>query len=255
MNEEETQADGRIDEAAAALRAGTFEQALELLEHALRLHPASPKAWNLVGAVCQQLGKLPEARAAHEQAYRSDPSNPEHLVNVASIALKQGDPETARQCLVLALEMEPRLVAAHVNLALTWAVFGRLEDAEGELRLAVLYGYDEPGPIQDRIDKLRSIREDIIRRHGDPAGAAPDGFHDDAQATAQAAARKQEAARLLEALERERESCAAAVQREMSTAVDHAARDDDAAAEHAERLRLLDRQIEALKELLATRDM
>ena len=41
------------------------------------------------------------------------------------------------------------------------ATFGRIEDAEEELQLAVFHGYDNAAPILDVLERLKEIREQM----------------------------------------------------------------------------------------------
>jgi len=149
---------------------GNFEAALKSLASALELDRNSAAVWNNIGVVCQKLQRLEEAKQAFENAYRLDPENPLILISLGSIALKQSDPGYAKQMLDLALEFDPTHPLAHANMALTLAVFGRLEEAEEELRLAVLHGFEGAAPIQERIEKLKHIRDEMHNETHDFVG-------------------------------------------------------------------------------------
>jgi Flp pilus assembly protein TadD len=155
--------------------AGTYDRALAALKEALEIDADSPAAWNNTGIVCRRIGKLDEARSAFERAYRLDPSNPDILVNLGSIALKMSDPGGAKQHLDRALELNPSHPQAHANLSLVLALFGRIEEAEEELRLAVFHGFSSPEPIQDGIDRMKSVRERILSSREEARTASPDG--------------------------------------------------------------------------------
>ena len=154
---------------------GHHTEALETLRQTLELHPESTAGWNTLGIVCQHIGKLDEARAAFERAYALNPAQADPLVNLGAVCLRQGDPGNALQYLQLALEMLPGHPAVHANLALTYAVFGRLEDAEDALRLAVLYGFDQAEAIEERLAGLKAVREKILSGAGrdDETGQIP----------------------------------------------------------------------------------
>ena len=111
--------------------------------------------------VCRRIGKLDDARVAYERAYQLDPENADYLINLGSTCLKLSDPGNALQFLNLAVELVPGHPLAHANLALTFAVFGRLEEAEDALRLAILYGFEQGEVIQKNIDALKKLREDM----------------------------------------------------------------------------------------------
>jgi tetratricopeptide (TPR) repeat protein len=148
--------------ASARDETGEYEAALKALKEALEIDRAYPAAWNNVGVICQRLGRLDEAAQAFEQAYRLDPENAAILISLGSVALKRGDPGNALTYLALAEELQPAHPIVHANLALTYAVFGRVEEAEDALRLAALYGFEGVDAIQQRIDQLKSIRDRIM---------------------------------------------------------------------------------------------
>ena len=109
-----------------------------------------------LGIICQHIGKLDEARTAFERAYKLNPEQADPLVNLGAVCLRQSDPGNALQYLQLAVELLPGHPAVHANLALTYAVFGRLEEAEDALRLAILYGFENADVIEEKIAAIFS---------------------------------------------------------------------------------------------------
>ena len=156
------------------------DRALDAFRRALEIDPSSAAAWNNVGLICIRLGRLDEAREALEQAHAHDAESADILVSLGSLALKRADPGNALRALQQALDLQSGHPLAHANMALTLAVFGRLEEAEESLRLASLYGFPDAQPIQDRIDRLKDVRDAVLRdrtRH-DMDGADPAEGHD-----------------------------------------------------------------------------
>lgn len=151
----------RIRLASAYDELEKYPEALEMLKEALEENPNSAPAWNNIGIVCRRIGKLDDARVSYERAYQLDPENADYLINLGSTCLKLSDPGNALQYLQLAVELVPGHPLAHANLALTYAVFGRLEEAEDALRLAILYGFEQGEVIQKNIDALKKLREDM----------------------------------------------------------------------------------------------
>lgn len=141
---------------------GRFTEALETLKELLAQNPDSAAGWNNLGLVCRHIDRPEEARAAFERAYKLNPNQADPLVNLGAVCLAQGDPGNALQYLQLAVELLPGHPAVHANLALTYAVFGRLEEAEDSLRLAVLYGFEQAEGIEDKIAALKKVRAQIL---------------------------------------------------------------------------------------------
>ncbi|MDH7516082.1 MAG: tetratricopeptide repeat protein [Bacteroidota bacterium] len=154
--------------ADAYVEMGRYDRALDALRRALDLDAHAAAVWNDVGIVCRKMGKEGEAREAFERAHACDPDNADILVNLGAAALRLSDLSGAKKSLECALRIAPAHPIAHANLALTLALFGRIEEAEEELRLAVLYGFDGANPIQERIDGLREIRKIILQRRESP---------------------------------------------------------------------------------------
>jgi len=152
---------------------GRSVEALVELKNLLEMNRDSARAWNNIGIICRRLGKHEESRSAFETACRLEPGSPEPFVNLASSCLQLGDPANALEYSKAAVELAPGHAAAHANIALALAVFGRLEEAEDELRLAVLYGFENADAIQQRIDALKEIREQMLRDRPQRASASP----------------------------------------------------------------------------------
>ncbi|MBN1446519.1 MAG: tetratricopeptide repeat protein [Bacteroidetes bacterium] len=171
MSDEQERERLRIRLASAYDELGRYPEALAELKAVLEENASSAGAWNNIGVICGKLDRLDDARMAFEKAYRIDPSNAEHLINLGSICLKLSDPGNALQYLLLAIELVPGHPAAHANLALTYAVFGRLEEAEDALRLAILYGFAQADAIQQKIDALKNVRERLLTEHENDGSA------------------------------------------------------------------------------------
>ena len=75
------------------------------------------------------------------------------------MAIFQGDYETAIKHLERAIELDDSYPVAHSNLALAYASVGRFDEADQELKKAVLRGYHQPEVIKRRIEELRKISD------------------------------------------------------------------------------------------------
>lgn len=143
---------------------GAFTDALDALRLALEIDDGDTAVWNNIGVICLKIGRLAEAREALERAVSLNPSNVAALVSLGSVALKLSDPGNAKAALERALDLAPGHPAAHANMAITLALFGRIEEAEEELRIAALYGFADAEALQSRFDRLKEIRAAIIAR-------------------------------------------------------------------------------------------
>jgi tetratricopeptide (TPR) repeat protein len=157
--------------ASAQLECGLLIDTLESLKSLLEIAPDHIAAWNNLGIVCGRLNRMEEARRAFEVAHGLDPSDASILTSLGSSELKCSDPGGALGHLVRAIELDPTIYAAHVNLSLTLLVFGRIEEAEESLRLAVFRGFEDSASIEDVIAKMKEIR--AVHLEGSPADAPP----------------------------------------------------------------------------------
>lgn len=233
----------RIRLASAHDELGQYTEALAELKAVLEDDPSSAPAWNNIGVICGRLDRLDEARLAFEKAYKLDPENAEHLISLGSVSLKLSDPGNALKYLQLAIELVPGHPVAHANLALTYAVFGRLEEAEDALRLAILYGFEQAGAIQAKINALKDVRKKL-HQEAEKSGQDEDGGKEE-----QPPASGGEAELLLRL---EREMFALAEQR---YGVTPKAEKETGAADIESRMRTLRQSIRALRRTLGMEEV
>jgi tetratricopeptide (TPR) repeat protein len=94
---------------------------------------SSGATYNTLGTVMQALGNRREARAAYEQARRSDPHASYPLTNLCYLSFLEGNTDAALKECRQALELDPEAKPVHNNLALIYASQGRLDLARSEL--------------------------------------------------------------------------------------------------------------------------
>jgi tetratricopeptide (TPR) repeat protein len=94
---------------------------------------SSGAAHNTLGTVMQALGNRREARAAYEQARRSDPHASYALTNLCYLSFLEGKTDAALGECRQAITLDPDARPAHNNLALIYASQGRLDLARLEL--------------------------------------------------------------------------------------------------------------------------
>ncbi len=119
------QAQGRLDEAAAAFR------------EALRLRPADADAHCELGAVLASLGRRGEALDAYREAVRLRPDHAEALVSLGVALGEQGRAGEAVDLLRRAVAARPTLARAHLNLGVALAQQGQPAEALAALDAAL----------------------------------------------------------------------------------------------------------------------
>jgi tetratricopeptide (TPR) repeat protein len=80
----------------------------KMLENFLKYHelqPGSAFGYQLVATAYRKSGNLPKAEEYIQQAIKSDPYNPENLLEAAYIYRDQGNPRKAHEMVSLALEI------------------------------------------------------------------------------------------------------------------------------------------------------
>ncbi len=98
--------------------------------------PDSASARNTLGTILNALGELDGARKAYMEAAALDPTAGWALSNLCYLEFTRARHEVARGYCEEALRLSPALVAAHNNLALTYAASGDMIQAEEAFRAA-----------------------------------------------------------------------------------------------------------------------
>jgi type IV pilus assembly protein PilF len=147
--------------ALALMRLGESEQATQSMEHALRLAPDDPALQNNMGWLLCETGKAAEGlpyfdRALSQRRY-SAPANA--AMNAGICSLRLSDRERAERYFQRALQAEPGLLAARVQLARLSIERGDDQQARRHFKVILASGY---GASQDY-----ALAVDIERRLGD----------------------------------------------------------------------------------------
>jgi len=98
--------------------------------------PRSAAAENTLGTILQALGRRKPARQAYDAATTLDRSAGYPLSNLCYLSFVEGNASQAVAECREAIRRDPRLPAAHNNLALTYAAIGRLDLARQEFAQA-----------------------------------------------------------------------------------------------------------------------
>ena len=96
--------------AGAAIAAGRFAEAEATLRQSLRLDPDFACSYNALGVALQRQSRLPEARAAFEQARKLTPSWALPPLQIANLLIAANDPARALPFLVDATRLFPKSV-------------------------------------------------------------------------------------------------------------------------------------------------
>lgn len=103
---------------------------------AIFFDPRSAAAENTLGTILQSLGRRTEARQAYSAATNLDKTAGYPLSNLCYLSFVEGKASQAIDECRTAIRRDPQLLAAHNNLALTYAAVGRLDLAKQEFAQA-----------------------------------------------------------------------------------------------------------------------
>ena len=135
------------DLALLLFRTGRWDQAAPESQAAVALAPRDPTIREFAGLVALRRGQYKEALVTMDGAVElgAAPGRIAASFNDYGAALaSQGSPREAEPLLRRAVQLDPALVQAHRNLALTLLDLGRSEDANAALRDAVAATGDRP---------------------------------------------------------------------------------------------------------------
>jgi tetratricopeptide (TPR) repeat protein len=124
------EAEGRVDEAAAAYR------------RALKLDPGLGAGHTNLGTLAHRRGDVAEARASFEAALAVDPEQPEARYNLATLVCEAGELELGAAELRRVVELAPAFADAHFNLASVLEALGGRRQAREHLERFVVLASD-----------------------------------------------------------------------------------------------------------------
>ena len=144
-------------------RNGDEAKALRLTNQLLANNPQITDLWDLKSKILIKTGHEREAMEVAKEGLHHVPGAISLLYDVANLALKLGDLDTAQQHAEIAAKIEPG--EAHEILSRIWARRGNVQRAEEEAKHAVQTSHDPTNALM----LLASIHRD----RGDFAGALP----------------------------------------------------------------------------------
>lgn len=108
----------QIQEAEELLHNGNFQQAREILEEQVALHPSSIEAYNLLGIACTNEKDFEHAKDAFDKALELAPNSPKTHVNLGNLFVAEQKFELAEKEFKGVLRTNPANRDANYNLGL-----------------------------------------------------------------------------------------------------------------------------------------
>lgn len=136
-----------------------FETSLEYHDRAIKEDATNYKAYVNKGVVLRLQGDYDGAAKLYSQALEMAPNYAELHASIGALALFQDDYDKAVAHLERAVALDDSLAVGHANLSLAYATVGRFDEAEQQLKMAVVRGYHQADVIKARIEELRKIAD------------------------------------------------------------------------------------------------
>lgn len=134
-----------LAEGEALLDQGKVEEALALLQEAVRLDPRYAPARNKLGVCYVRQGELEPARREFLAAIEIDPRFAPAYSNLGNLHQEAGRLEEAVAAYRRALEIDPDYAIAHHNLGVVYRRMGRISESVAHLKKAALLEYSRGG--------------------------------------------------------------------------------------------------------------
>ena len=116
---------------------GRFDDAEKLAVSITNEFPKHQFGWKVLGAVLNQLGRIPESVVAKEKAVKLAPNDAEAHYNLSNTLKELGRLDEALASYTQAIALKPDYAEAHNNLANTLQELGRLDEAEASCTQAI----------------------------------------------------------------------------------------------------------------------
>jgi Flp pilus assembly protein TadD len=133
-----------LREANTLMRNREWDAAEARIRQALAMWPDMNTALRLLGALYIQRGQFDQAIIILERAMKADPFNVDTFVNLAIAHMQQGRLERAEDLLLTAVQIRPDITVTHINIGLLYILWGRYDQAAEHLQIAVERMPDNP---------------------------------------------------------------------------------------------------------------
>lgn len=120
-----------------AYRVGSFDQAIELITHAIEGTPKSPLYWFNLGVVTQRAGKTEEAIRAYERAIALNPKYVDACINLGNVLKDQHRLDAAIATYRKALTLNPAHADTHNNLGVALREQSAIREAIASYRESI----------------------------------------------------------------------------------------------------------------------
>ncbi|MFV1883972.1 MAG: tetratricopeptide repeat protein [Balneola sp.] len=134
-----------------------FEQAVIAHKKSIKIKPDYYKAWANLGVTYRRKGDFKDAVSCYKKCLELNPNYAEVYTNLGAIYIFKNKPKKACENLYRAKELDPSIQITYGNLALALAMLGKFDEAEAELKQAIILGNKEWKSIKDRINYLREF--------------------------------------------------------------------------------------------------
>lgn len=157
---------GFLREANTLMVHKEWDAAEAKIRQALAAWPEMNTALRMMGALYIQRGQFDQAMIILERALRADPFNVDTFVNLAIAHMQRGQLERAEDLLLTAVQIRPDITVTHINLGLLYILWGRYDQAAEHLQIAVQRMPDNPSVRNNLgVALLRLGRHEEARTH------------------------------------------------------------------------------------------
>ncbi len=157
---------GLLREANTFMVNKEWDAAEAKIRQALSMWPEMNTALRMMGALYIQRGQFDQAMIILERALKADPFNVDTFVNLAIAHMQRGQLERAEDLLLTAVQIRPDITVPHINLGLLYILWGRYDQAAEHLQIAVQRMPDNPSVRNNLgVALLRLGRHEEARTH------------------------------------------------------------------------------------------
>lgn len=169
-----------LRQAEQLMRAREFDRAEELARQSLEIWPGVNAGLRTLGTVYLQRGQFDQAILVLERALRDDPFNVSTFNNLAIAYMQRGQLDRAEDLLLSAVQIQPDIPSTQINLGLLYVLWGRYDQAVEHLEPAVGLLPNNRSAVQNlgvslmRMGRIAEAREQFRRvLEMDPSRPSP----------------------------------------------------------------------------------